>query len=123
MVSFTDDQIEQVKEIMDGRVGREHAITSSELRDRLHIDENETTPQTRALITYLIKEEGWPIVAKTGQPAGYYIAEDEEDIYEYITTLTGRINNIDERRVGVLTAAQESEHLSLVPDEFDEDIL
>lgn len=123
MPSFTDEQIEQVKEIMDGRVGRDQAITSSEVRDRLEIPENETTPTTRALITHLIKEEGWPIVAKTGQPAGYYIAEDEEDIYEYVTTLSGRINSIDERRVAVLTAAQESEHLSLVSDEFDEDIL
>lgn len=123
MASFTDRQVEQVKEIMDGRIGREHAITSGEIRDQLDIQENETTPQTRALITHLIKEEGMPIVAKTGHPAGYYIAEDEDDIYEYVTTLSSRINNIDDRRVAVLTAAQESGHLSLVSDEFDEDIL
>lgn len=123
MASFTDRQVERAKEIMDGRIGRENAITSSDLRDRLEIRENETTPQTRALITYLIKKEGWPIVAKTGQPAGYYIAEDEDDIYEYVTTLSSRINSIDDRRIAVLTAAQESDHLSLVDDEFDEDIL
>ena len=123
MSSVNDNHVEQVKQIMDGRVGRDNAITSADIRDQLQINENETTPQTRAIITYLVKEEGMPIVARTGQPAGYFIAEDEDDIYNYVGTLSSRMNNIEERRKSVLAAAGQSDHLSLVPDEFDEDIL
>jgi len=123
MSSVHDNHVEQVKQIMEGRIGREYAITSAEIRDKLQINENETTPQTRAIITHLVKQEGMPIVARTGRPAGYFIAEDEDEIYNYVGTLSSRVNNIEDRRTSVLDAAQQSDHLSLVPDEFDEDIL
>lgn len=123
MSSPSDRHIERAKEIMDGRVGKENSITSGDMREMLNIDENETTPRTRAVITHLVKEEGMPIVARTGRPAGYFIAETEDEIYEYVGTLTSRINEIDDRRTSVLEAAQGADHLDLASDEFDEDIL
>ena len=108
---------------MEGRVGRDNAITSPEICDKLQISENETTPQTRAVVAVLMKKRGMPIVARTGRPAGYFIAENEDEIYNYVGTLTSRMNSIEDRRRAVLDAAENSDHLSLMPDGFDDDIL
>lgn len=123
MPSVSDEHVEQVKDILEDRRGVENSITSAEIRDELSIQENETTPKTRAIITHLVKEEGIPIAAKTGGPnAGYFIIDSEDELYNYLGTLSSRAASIEDRHKSILEAAQEADHITVTPDEFDQDL-
>jgi hypothetical protein len=121
MPSFTDAQVEQVREILDGRLGAENAITSGDIKDRLEIDENETTPTTRAIITHLIKEDNMPIGAKTGGPnAGYFIIETQDELYNYLGTLSSRSSSLEDRHRAVMDAADASDHLTVTGEDSED---
>ncbi|WP_254538719.1 hypothetical protein [Halomarina litorea] len=98
-----DKARERVLEILQNRVGKDNAITSREINEEIQADNIGSFPSTRAIITDIIKEERVPILANTN---GYYVAETEGEIEEYLETLENRVMGITERRYAVKRAAK-----------------
>ncbi len=98
---FTAVEVEAVRSILRDHVGKDNAITSSEIAEKFDLDTHDSTPNTRAIIRHLVTKEGMPIAA-SGK--GYYVIEDEEELEEYGQTLTNRADKIIERRQAVTEA-------------------
>ena len=97
----------QTLEILQDHRGKENAITSEELSDRLGgIDRLDSTPKTRMqLIRPLLVEHGYPVASWGG---GYFLLSSEEEKEEYIAHLQDRIAGIEERIDSVEQAFDET---------------
>lgn len=85
--------------------GRDNAITSSEIAERLEISEDNGNPVSRGLITELV-EDGHPVIACHN---GYFIASDADDVRQYLKDLNSRIQGIEERKIRILEAFNSGE--------------
>lgn len=81
--------------ILAMHIGKDNAITSSELADKLGIIEDDTHQRTRQAILQCVEEYHLPLVASR---KGYYLIEDENDLDAYIKTLDRRIAGIEKRK-------------------------
>ena len=97
MSTFEDIPVhpEDVVELFENHVGRENAITSSEIAEQLGITDGEANPATRELIRDTIEEEEIPVAAGS---RGYYRIRDADELDEYLETLRGREEGIRHRR-------------------------
>jgi hypothetical protein len=88
------DLLDDLEQILAGR-GRESAITSSKLADRLDINDGEASPKTREAVRILLMERRVPV--RSG-PCGYWICQSTEEAREYVEDLDGRIAGIEQRQ-------------------------
>ena len=98
MSTFEDIPVHprDVVELFEEHVGRENAITSSEIAEQLGLDDKQVTnPATRELILDTIEAEEIPVA---GGPHGYYRIKEHEEFVEYMESLRGREEGIRHRR-------------------------
>lgn len=88
------DLLDRLEAELRDRVGRERAITSGELADRITAEDAEANPKTREAIKELMRERNLPVVAGN---TGYYIPASDDRVEEYLDGLEGRIAGIRER--------------------------
>lgn len=84
-------------------IGKDNAISSSELAKRLGVNDSTAWPKTRALIRDLVINEGVPIGSCN---KGYYIITSEKEFNDVIRTLNSRIERTRERRDSLEKAFQ-----------------
>jgi|APHM01.1.fsa_nt_gi hypothetical protein len=92
MTGIDGDLLDELADILRWR-GRDDAITSSELSDRLNLNDGEASPQTREAIGILRVERGIPVRAGN---VGYWCCQTEEEAKEYLDKLRSRIAGIEE---------------------------
>jgi len=121
-VDVSDEVVDGIREQITQHRGKGDTISSRELSEMFDIDEPNSFPKTRTVIRHLIFDENMPIAAG-GQ--GYFYIETQEELNEYVVRLTGRENKIEERRIAVQRAAEQTDHLSSDEDEWrdDDDLL
>lgn len=86
--------LDDLEELLRTEASAENPLTSSEIADRLGIDDSEANPTTREAIRTLAEERMIPTV---GAHNGYYVIETEAQKDEYLATLRQRIAGIEER--------------------------
>lgn len=100
------DVLDRLEAILRDHRGPDNPITSSELADRLSVDDAEGNPVTREAIKELCKERGLPVAAGH---AGYYLIETESQLEEYLDGLENRKQGIEARMWLVRKAWRESQ--------------
>jgi len=103
-VSYTQDDYETVKEMLLNHRGKGNEISSREINEVVELDNVGSFPNTRKLVKDIMFDENIPVV---GGGNGYYVAETEEEVGEYLETLEGRIMSNAERKMAVTRAANE----------------
>lgn len=99
--------LRQAKAILETCVGRDNAITSQELSERLGgLDELDSTPVTRRLVRDVIAEYRLPIA---GCPDGYFVVQSATTYEDAQARLDARIQGILERKELLATAWARSE--------------
>ena len=101
-MSYTQDDYEQVKEMVMRHKGRNDQISSREINEVVGLDSVGSFPTTRQCIRDIMFNEQIPII---GGGNGYYIAETEQEISDAIDTLDSRILNTAERKMALRRAA------------------
>ena len=101
-MSYTQDEYEQVKEMVLEHRGRSDQISSREINDVVGLDSVGSFPTTRQCVREIMFEEQIPII---GGGNGYYIPETEQEISDAIDTLDSRILNTAERKMALRRAA------------------
>ena len=81
--------------------GKDAAITSSELAERLQIENQPANPVTRETILDVIRKTNMPILACN---QGYFVAETSAELNEYVDNLRSRRDAIDKRIELVMNA-------------------
>jgi|GEM_PF-595892 len=93
---------EKVKELLLEESSADDPITSREISDELAGNEVGSFPETRMIIRDIMISDGIPIVSSN---QGYWVAETEQEIQDYLDNLENRIMGITERRYAVKQAA------------------
>lgn len=93
MTSVDDAALDALAMKLSGRHGHDEAITSGELSSILS-ENAEASPKTRAAIKQLMRETDMTILSGH---AGYFVADDDRDVAEYLARLQDRIDGIEER--------------------------
>ena len=101
-MSYTQDEYDQVKEMIMEHYGRDDQISSREINEEVGLDSVGSFPTTRECVREIMFEEQIPII---GGGNGYYIAETEQEISDAIDTLDSRILNTAERKMALRRAA------------------
>lgn len=97
-------RIDKLEEILREHQGKENAISSQELSESLGgVDDLDSNPETRRLIRVLLKERKLPVIACS---SGYFIAENQDEVNEYIVGLINREEKIKARREAVVAAVE-----------------
>lgn len=99
------ETLDALEDIITSHVGRENAITSSELANQL--DETTprgTNPHVRKLIKRLLMYRNIPIASCN---AGYFVVSDEDELNDYAENLANRAAEIQTRRMALMKAAHE----------------
>lgn len=110
--SIDDAALDLLAQRLSGRHGHEEAITSGELSSILS-ENTAANPKTRAAIKQLMRETDMAILSGH---AGYFVAEDDRDVAEYLSRLQDRIDGIEER----MRLVQENWHEQRESDEDNE---
>lgn len=92
--SIDGQLLDTLETLLEGR-SRDDAITSSEISDRLGLEDGEASPKAREAITVLMAERKLPV--RSG-PQGYWICQTQQEADEYLDSLTGRIQGIQTRQ-------------------------
>ena len=87
--------LEQIRDMLALHEGKRNPITSAEIAKQLHIVEDDTHAQTRALIFECAKQYNLPLAAGN---KGYYLIADQEEYDEYMNNLDSRSAGIEERK-------------------------
>ena len=91
--------------------GRNNALTQRQLCERFGVrDARSIREAMRQLI-----EEGMPILSEAGEPAGYFIAENIEELHECAEGLRARGIDIIVRRRDLLRAAKSIQRPGQLP--------
>lgn len=114
-MGIDEDKLDQIREIILEREGKENAIFSSEIAEEVGIDEGDTYSKTRKYLRHLLNEEGIPIASNTGK--GYWLIANQEELDNYVGSLERRARGIDNRKVSVLDAADEWPDLDTTDEE------
>lgn len=115
-MGYTNEQYEQVKRLLLDHRGKGNEISSREINDVVELDSVGSFPQTRKCVRDVMLQEGIPII---GGGNGYYVAETEEEISDYIDTLDSRITNTAERKMLLERAASDWEDEIETDDDYD----
>jgi hypothetical protein len=91
VTSIDGELLDELEEILAGR-GREDAVTSAALSDRLEMHDGEASPKTREAIRILRRERGLPVRAGN---VGYWVCQSEQEADEYIEQLRSRMSGIE----------------------------
>ena len=94
----------QVKSILQNHTGKDEAITSSKILDKIGLADENGNPNIRSIITELI-QDGEPIAAST---KGYYYIDSQQELDEYKQTLHERKAGIQARIDNVENAWNQS---------------
>ena len=81
-------------DILRSHKGRDDAITSSEIADRLGIPEMNGNPITRREIREIMLQTGEAIGASS---EGYFMIETQKELHDYVAYLESRISGIEDR--------------------------
>jgi 5-formaminoimidazole-4-carboxamide-1-beta-D-ribofuranosyl 5'-monophosphate synthetase len=120
-VDVSDETVDGIRHEIEQHRGKDDQISSRTLSEQFGINEPESFPRTREAIRHLVLDEKMPIAAGGN---GYFFIETQEELNEYVGRLAGREDKIEQRRITVLRAAEESDHLSSDEDEWrDDDLL
>lgn len=84
--------------------GQENAITGRELARKLNCGIRDITAQIEKE-----RREGQPICAAFGDPAGYYLASDPEELQEYCESLKGRAIELFKTRQALIKTLQKAQ--------------
>ena len=115
-MSYTQEDYETVKELLLNHRGKGNEISSRDINDVVELDNVGSFPQTRELVKDIVFQEGIPVV---GGGNGYYVAETEEEVGEYLETLESRILSNAERKMAVKRAANNWQDELEEDDEYD----
>lgn len=116
----SDDDIKnEIRKILLDHVGKENAIHSGEVADRVGVKDDDTHVRAREYLTELV-EDGVPLASSTAH--GYWIIENQDELDNYIGSLERRERNIENRKLKVLDAADSWPDLDLTDDD-DGDLL
>lgn len=99
-----DSDIQRVVSILEEHRGKDNAISSREINERIDADNVGSFPRTREIVREILERELLPIASGND---GYYVIETREELEEEIESINRRIGNIAERRVHVRRAALE----------------
>lgn len=102
--TLTDDE-RGLQDVLTEHRTPDNAISSTELSERVGIEQSNGTPEARFAIRSLIKKTGLPIGACSD---GYYLITSERQLYDYIERLNSRIEGIETRK-SLLIEAFESD--------------
>ncbi len=99
---ITDDLTDDEKKLIPGfvaafkkRIGKENAITSTEIIQRYAaINIYLSAPRVRAIIHWL--RDGWLVPGLVATSVGYYVSTDPEEVNEYINSLKQRNRSVQE---------------------------
>jgi 5-formaminoimidazole-4-carboxamide-1-beta-D-ribofuranosyl 5'-monophosphate synthetase len=119
-VEVSDAVVDGIREEIREHRGKGNPISSRELSEQFDIDEPNSFPRTRKVIRYLVLDENMPIAAGG---RGYFLIANQEELNEYVARLASRENKIEERRISVLQAAENTDRLSSDKDEWDDEDL
>ncbi|MGQ3414478.1 hypothetical protein ACT4ML_19845 [Natrinema sp. LN54] len=100
---MSEEEKEQVKSILLDHEGEDNKITAREIDEEVGLDSVGSFPNTRAAIRELLFEDQIPVIGTT---QGYYVAESQDQVDEYIEGLEGRIMEITERKFAITRAAE-----------------
>lgn len=111
-----DDGIKaEIREILLEHVGKENAIHSGEIAERVGVEDDDTHVRAREYLTELV-EDGVPLASSTAH--GYWIIANQDELDNYIGSLERRARNIDNRKLKVLDAANSWPDLDLIDDDL-----
>ena len=85
----------RIQKILQTHKGKEHPITSAKIAEMLGIKEDDTHAKTRAIIRECAEEYYLPLLSSN---RGYYLAQSENELNQYIKNLDSRIAGIKERK-------------------------
>ena len=88
-MTYSDEQYEQVKEMVLDHRGRSNQISSREINEVVELDTVGSFPKTRQCIRDIMFQERIPII---GGGNGYYIAETEQEIADAFETFDSCLN-------------------------------
>ena len=120
MPSINGALLDAAEDELRGRT-KDDAIYSSELAEKIGVDDGEGNPKTREVIRVLMDERDLPVASSN---CGYWMLESEDQLRVYVNDLEGRINGIEER----IQMVQENFHQAIAdggvvtdrdPDETD----
>jgi len=86
-----NERIEKTKKLLEEHSGKNNPITSGQIKKELGIQEDDTNWQTRTIIEETMQTHRLPVVSGR---KGYFIAETESEIDDYISDLDSRISGI-----------------------------
>lgn len=81
----------------------EEPLTSRDISEALEKNEVGSFPETRMIIRDVMISDNIPIVSSN---RGYWVAETEQEIHDYVQNLENRIMGITERRYAIKQAAE-----------------
>jgi hypothetical protein len=102
-----------IAHVLFTHVGRENAVTSSDIASFLGIDESNGNPVTRGLIRDITVKTGVPI-ASCGE--GYFVVADRPELRDYIANLNDRIAGIQRRQDIVVDSYESAPHNAVLAD-------
>lgn len=83
-----------VVEVLSHRVGCKKAATNKMIREYLHLEDSVIITETkmRKIISYIRQNHLVPCLIATNR--GYYVAEEKQEMNDYLKSLQGRIDAI-----------------------------
>ncbi len=83
-----------VVEVLSHRVGCKKAATNKMIREYLHLEDSVIITETkmRKIISYIRQNHLVPCLIATNR--GYYVAEEKQEMDDYLKSLQGRIDAI-----------------------------
>ena len=91
----SDPRLQAIKEILESHCGKHNQISAGVIGPQIGINEDSTHVKTRGLILQTIKEFDLPIAASS---QGYYLIKDANDLQEYVSSIDGRISEMENRK-------------------------
>jgi predicted transcriptional regulator len=104
MTDIDGELLDRLTKLFLDHRGKENAISSGQIADKLGIDDGTGNTRTRKAITELLDEREVPVVAG---PNGYYLPESLDEARVYDERLTGRMAGIQQRRTNFHDACEE----------------
>ena len=87
--------IDKLKEILLQHKGKANAITSKEISRKMGFPMEDTQSVSRKAIWKTAKHFGLPLISRN---KGYFIAETDDEITEYKSSIQNRIDGMEETR-------------------------
>lgn len=96
-----DEVVNAVADILKDHRGKNERISSAEINNQIQLDSSDTRSRTRAVVKYLLVEEGMAVGATNH---GYYLIKTSEELLENIERLDDRIFAAELRKKAIRMA-------------------